>query len=164
MSTPRNYLSLLWSLLVNNCNVRKNSYNYTTMSHPWVEQVIVKWSELGETFFCNSLVFSGHSGHIEWVPLSFNPEERWLAEKCDSYENYHGISLLSILGNVFIKIKQLTLQKHCKQTNQEKHTSFRPYWDYINQILTTHQPGVEKDQVWKVNRHCFHWLQINIQL
>ena len=52
-----------------------------------------------------------------------------ILKKGDSQEckNYRGISLLSVVSKVFMKIIQSRLQEHREQTSREEQTGFRPH-------------------------------------
>lgn len=54
-------------------------------------------------------------------------------------KNYQGISLLSIVGKVFMKIIQSRLQKHREQTSREEQAGFQPNWGCIDQIFALRQ-------------------------
>ena len=78
----------------------------------------------------------------EQVPL------RWrkavivpIHKKGDNREckNYRGISLLSIVGKVFMKIIQSRLQNHREQTSREEQAGFRPGRGCCDQIFAIRQ-------------------------
>ncbi|KAL0153085.1 hypothetical protein M9458_051610, partial [Cirrhinus mrigala] len=62
-------------------------------------------------------------------------------KKGDSREcnNYHGISLLSVVGKVFMKILQSRLLKHREQTSREEQAGFRPGRGCCDQIFGLRQ-------------------------
>lgn len=64
-----------------------------------------------------------------------------ILKKGDSQDckNYHGISLLSIVGKVFMKIIQSRLQKHWEQSSREEQASFRPGRRCTNQVFSLQQ-------------------------
>ena len=54
-------------------------------------------------------------------------------------KNYRGISLLSIIGKVFMKVIKSRLQKHREQTTREEQAGFRPNRGCCDQIFTIRQ-------------------------
>jgi CRISPR/Cas system CSM-associated protein Csm2 small subunit len=69
-----------------------------------------------------------------------------ILKKGDSREckNYRGISLLSIVGKVFMKIIQSRLQKHREQTSREEQAGFRPHRGCTDQIFAIRQLAEER--------------------
>uniref|UniRef100_A0A3Q4G418 Reverse transcriptase domain-containing protein n=1 Tax=Neolamprologus brichardi TaxID=32507 RepID=A0A3Q4G418_NEOBR len=61
-----------------------------------------------------------------------------ILKKGDNREckNYRGISSLSIVGKVLMKIIQSRLQKHCEMTSREEQAGFRPGRGCSDQIFT----------------------------
>ena len=54
-------------------------------------------------------------------------------------KNYRGISLLSVISKVFMKIIQSRLQEHHGQTSREEQTGFRPHRGCVDQMFTIRQ-------------------------
>ena len=90
-------------------------------------------------------------------------------KKGDNQEckNYRGISLLSIVGKVFMKIIQTRLRKHCEQINREEQAGFRPGRGCCDQIFTIRQLMEERIRCgqrtvivfidFKSAFDCIHW-------
>lgn len=67
---------------------------------------------------------------IEYVPSTWKKAFIIpIRKKRDSQDckNYRDISLLSIIGKVFMKVIQVGLQKNREQTSREEETGFRPH-------------------------------------
>lgn len=64
-----------------------------------------------------------------------------IRKKGDSCEckNYSGISLLSIVGKVFMCIVQLRLQNYCEQITRKEQADFRTQGSCCNQIFNVRQ-------------------------
>lgn len=69
-------------------------------------------------------------------------------KKGDSQDckNYRGISLLSIVDKVFMKIIQTCLQKHWEQMSQEEQAGFPPHCGCCDKILSFHQ--LIEERIW----------------
>ena len=92
-----------------------------------------------------------------------------LHKKGDNREcsNYRGISLLSILGKVFMKIIQGRLQRHREYTGREEQAGFRPGRGCIDQIFAIRQILEERTRCgqktiavfidFKSAFDCIHW-------
>ena len=82
-------------------------------------------------------------------------------------KNYRGISLLSIIGKVFMKVIQSRLQKHREQTSREEQAGFRPGRGCCDQIFTLRQVMEERTRCglrtvivfidFKSAFDCIHW-------
>lgn len=92
-----------------------------------------------------------------------------ILKKGDNREckNYRGISLLSIIGKVFMKIIQSRLQKHREQTSREEQAGFRPNRSCCDQIFSLRQLMEERIRCgirtvivfidFKSAFDCVHW-------
>ena len=92
-----------------------------------------------------------------------------ILKKGDSREckNYRGISLLSIVGKVFMKIIQSRLQKHREQTSREEQAGFRPQRGCTDQVFAIRQLVEERIRCgkrtvivfidFKSAFDCVHW-------
>ncbi len=59
-------------------------------------------------------------------------------------KNYRGISLLSVVGKVVMKIIQNRLQEHREQTSREEQAGFRPHRSCCDQIFSLRQLTEER--------------------
>uniref|UniRef100_A0A914X6S7 Reverse transcriptase domain-containing protein n=1 Tax=Plectus sambesii TaxID=2011161 RepID=A0A914X6S7_9BILA len=110
---------------------------------PGVDQVTAKMIKAGGDILLQWLhIHLIHIWCLERVPSAWKKAIIMpILKKGNSREckNYHCISLLSIVGKVFMKIIQSRLQKHCEQSSQEEQAEFRPHQGFIDQIFGIHQ-------------------------
>ena len=115
---------------------------------PGVDQVTAEAIKAGEDI----LLYRLHSliriiWRTEQVPSSWRKAVIVpIHKKGDNQEckNYRGISLLSIVGKIFMKIIQTRLQKHHEQFSREEQAGFRPGRGCADQIFSIRQLMEEK--------------------